>query len=115
MADQAAMLDASRLWIHCPSNRTLAEFHSVAELYLAHVLVPLGHMEEAREFILGVVGNVAFTEVQKQTALDFLEEKEHQILEPSPSPSHVTETTALTTTPQGHSQISILRYTMTYM
>lgn len=50
----------------------------VAELYLLHVLVPLRYREEAEELILGEIGTSVFTEHQRQSALELLEEKEQQ-------------------------------------
>lgn len=87
VGEQAVMQEAARVWLHCPSNSRVAGFGTVAELYLLHVLVPLGHTEEARELIVGDVGSCAFTEDQRQTALDVVEEREHQNEEPSPNPS----------------------------
>lgn len=70
--------EAAKVWLHCPLNRDVAGFGTVAELYLLHVLVPLGHKDEAVELIVGEVGSCAFTEDQRQTALDVVEETERQ-------------------------------------
>lgn len=78
VGEPAAMQEAARVWLHCPSNSRVTGFGTVAELYLLHVLVPLGHRDEALELIVGEVGSSAFTEDQRQTALDVLEEKERQ-------------------------------------
>lgn len=96
--------EATRDWLHCPSNSRVSAFGTVAELYLLHVLVPLGHTDEARELIAGDVGNSAFTEDQRQTALDVVEEKEQQIREPPPNPgcSPNSEVPAHTVSTQGH-------------
>lgn len=72
------MQETARVWLHCPSNRSVSGFRTVAELYLLHVLVPLKYREEAEELILGEIGTSVFTEHQRQTALEFLEEKEQQ-------------------------------------
>lgn len=72
------MQEAAKVWLHCPLNRDVMGFGTVAELYLLHVLVPLGHKDEAVELIVGEVGSCAFTEDQRQTALDVVEEKERQ-------------------------------------
>lgn len=72
------MQEAVRVWLHCPSNRSLSGFRTVAELYLLHVLVPLGCRDEALELIVGEIGGSVFTEDQRQTALEVLEEKEQQ-------------------------------------
>lgn len=55
----------------------------MAELYLLHVLLPLRRREEAEELILGEIGSSVFTEDQRQTALELLEEKEQQDLNAS--------------------------------
>lgn len=98
------MQEAARVWLHCPSNSRVSGFRTVAELYLLHVLVPLGHAEEARELIVGDVGNSAFTEDQRQTALDVIEEKEQHnresLLNPGCSPD--SEIAAHTVSSQGH-------------
>ncbi|XP_071383180.1 peroxisome assembly protein 26 [Centroberyx affinis] len=102
VGEQATMQEAARLWLHCPSNSRLAGFGTVAELYLLHVLVPLGHVEEARELVLGEVGSGAFTEDQRQTGLDVVEEKERENQEPPPDPSRSPspETSGHTVSPQ---------------
>lgn len=92
--------EVARVWLQCLSNSRVAGFGTVAELYLLHVLVPLGHMEEARELIAGEVGNSAFTEDQRQTALDVVEEKEHQN-EENPGCNPNSEIAAQTVSTQG--------------
>ncbi|KAF7668559.1 hypothetical protein LDENG_00004950 [Lucifuga dentata] len=82
VGEQAVVQEAARVWLHCPSNSRVAGFGTVTELYLLHVLIPLGHTEEARELIVGDVGSCAFTEDQRQTALDVVEERKHQNQEP---------------------------------
>lgn len=72
------MQETARVWLHCPSNRSVSGFRTVVELYLLHILVPLRYREEAEELILGEVGASVFTEDQRQTALELLEEKEQQ-------------------------------------
>ncbi|XP_022604950.1 peroxisome assembly protein 26 isoform X2 [Seriola dumerili] len=86
VGESAVMQEAARVWLHSPSNSRVSGFGTVAELYLLHVLVPLGHTEEARELIVGEVGSGAFTEDQRQTALDVVVEKEQQNQEPPLSP-----------------------------
>ncbi|XP_029681293.1 peroxisome assembly protein 26 isoform X1 [Takifugu rubripes] len=78
VGEPAVMQETARVWLHCPSNRSVSGFRTVAELYLLHVLVPLKYREEAEELILGEIGTSVFTEHQRQTALEFLEEKEQQ-------------------------------------
>ncbi|TNM91601.1 hypothetical protein fugu_019981 [Takifugu bimaculatus] len=78
VGEPAVMQETARVWLHCPSNRSVSGFRTVAELYLLHVLVPLKYREEAEELILGEIGTSVFTEHQRQTALEILEEKEQQ-------------------------------------
>ncbi|KAM9403369.1 peroxisome assembly protein 26-like [Salvelinus alpinus] len=104
VGEQAMMQEAGNVWLCCPSNGRLVGFGTVAELYLLHILVPLGHMTEARELVFGEVGGIAFTEDQKQTALDIVENKENLSQEqppsPNPNPSPVVVVAGLNT-PQG--------------
>ncbi|XP_047431668.1 peroxisome assembly protein 26 [Mugil cephalus] len=86
VCEPAVMQEAARVWLHWPSNSGAAGFRTVAELYLLHVLVPLGNTEEARELIVGEIGSGAFTEDQRRIALDFIEEKEQQSHEPPLNP-----------------------------
>uniref|UniRef100_A0A1A8FFM2 Peroxisomal biogenesis factor 26 n=2 Tax=Nothobranchius korthausae TaxID=1143690 RepID=A0A1A8FFM2_9TELE len=78
VGEPAVMQEATGVWLHCSSNGKAAGFRTVAELYLLHILLPLGHLEEARQLISGDVGRTAFTEDQRQTALDVVEEKTRQ-------------------------------------
>ncbi|KAM3858961.1 peroxisome assembly protein 26 [Diretmus argenteus] len=104
VGEQAMMQEATGVWLHCPSNSRVVGFRTVAELYLLHVLLPLGLTGEARELVLGEVGSSAFTEDQRQTALDVVEEKERQNQEPpaNPSRSPSPETTEHTISPPVH-------------
>lgn len=86
VGEPAVMQEAARLWLHSSSNSRAPGYGTVAELYLLHVLVPLGLTEEARELVVGEVGSGAFTEEQRQTALDVVSEKEQQSREPPQSP-----------------------------
>lgn len=69
-------------------------FRTVAELYLLYVLVPLGHKDEAVELIVGEVGSFAFTEDQRRTALDVVEEKDRQNREANEDPAASPSTEA---------------------
>ncbi|XP_040886510.1 peroxisome assembly protein 26 [Toxotes jaculatrix] len=86
VGEPAVVQEAARVWLHCLANSRVMGFGTVAELYLLHILVALGHTEEARELIVGEVGNSAFTEDQRQTALDVVVEKEQQNQEPPLNP-----------------------------
>ncbi|KAJ8392244.1 hypothetical protein AAFF_G00078120 [Aldrovandia affinis] len=72
----ATMQEAGHDWLKCHANGNMTAFGTVAELYLMHILLPLGRLVEARELVLGEVGGVAFTEDQRQTALDIVESQE---------------------------------------
>lgn len=89
VAEQAAVQEAVQTWLHCSSNTSLPGYSSVAELYILHVLLPLGQTAEAKELLMGEVGQVAFTEDQRQTALMILENhdaKKTNHSDPSPEP-----------------------------
>lgn len=110
VGEQAMMQEAGHVWLCCPSNGRLAGFGTVAELYLLHILVPLGHMTEARELVFGEVGGIAFTEDQKQTALDIVENKENLSQEQPPSPNPNTSPVVVVAglnTPQGASHLQL--------
>lgn len=92
--------ETARVWLHCPLNSEATGFRTVAELYLLHVLVPLGHKAEAVDLIVGEVGGCAFTEDQRRTALDVVEEKERQNREANEDPVTSPNTEA-TSSPQG--------------
>lgn len=99
--------DTAGIWLHCPLNSEATGFRTVAELYLLHVLVPLGHKDEAVELIFGEVGGCAFTEDQRRTAMDFVEEKERQNREANEDPATSPNTEA-TSSPQGPISLSYI-------
>ncbi|CAJ1054726.1 peroxisome assembly protein 26-like isoform X2 [Xyrichtys novacula] len=86
VGEPAVMQEAAQVWLHSPSNSRVPGFGTVAELYLLHVLIPLGQKDEALELIVGEVGSIAFTEDQRRAALEVLEEKEKQSEESPPNP-----------------------------
>ncbi|XP_036433035.1 peroxisome assembly protein 26 isoform X2 [Colossoma macropomum] len=73
VAEQAEVQEMVRTWLHCSSNMSQSGYSSVAELYILHVLLPLGQTTEAIELLEDEVGQVAFTEDQRQTALAVVE------------------------------------------
>lgn len=89
---EAAIQEAARIWLFCPASTGLGSYRTVAELYLLCVLLPLGLTDDAREFVLGEVGSRAFSEDQRQLALEVVTEKETESQETpdgssrSPSP-----------------------------
>ncbi|XP_029969295.1 peroxisome assembly protein 26 [Salarias fasciatus] len=99
VCEPAVMQDTARVWLHFPSNSTASGFRTVAELYLLHILVPLGHLEEARALVTGEIGSDTFTEDQRRTALEVVEEKERDMQEPENPAS--PETPAEPVTPRG--------------
>uniref|UniRef100_A0A3B5MJG6 Peroxisomal biogenesis factor 26 n=1 Tax=Xiphophorus couchianus TaxID=32473 RepID=A0A3B5MJG6_9TELE len=82
----AVMQQATRVWLRNPQNVQAVGFRLVAELYLLHILVPLGHLDEARELVGGDVGRNTFTEEQRRKALDVVEEISRQNQEGLMSP-----------------------------
>lgn len=82
VGDPAGIQEAAGVWLHCPSNSSAAGFETAVELYLLHVLVPLGRTEEARELITGEIGSSMFTKEQRQAALEVVEERERQNQDP---------------------------------
>uniref|UniRef100_A0A4W4HRF5 Peroxisomal biogenesis factor 26 n=2 Tax=Electrophorus electricus TaxID=8005 RepID=A0A4W4HRF5_ELEEL len=72
VAEQSAMQESVRSWLRCFSNMSQSGFSSVAELYILHVLLPLDQTAEAEELLEDEVGQVAFTEDQRQTALTIM-------------------------------------------
>lgn len=99
VCEPSVMQDTTRVWLHCPSNSTVSGFRTVAELYLLHILVPQGHLEEARALVMGEIGSSAFTEDQRCAALEVVEEKERELHEPE-DPAN-PETPAEPVTPRG--------------
>lgn len=73
VAEQAEVLEAVKAWLHCPSNMNHSGYSSVAELYMLHVLLPLGQKATAIQLLEDEVGQAAFTEDQRQTALTIVE------------------------------------------
>ncbi|KAM8883476.1 peroxisome assembly protein 26 isoform 1-T1 [Synchiropus picturatus] len=104
VGDAGVMLEAAGAWLHCESNRRVAGFGTVAELYLLHVLLPLGLVEQARQLVLGQVGSAVFSEEQRLTALDVVEARETQIREPSPGPGPGSDSDAALS-PRGESHL----------
>ncbi|XP_072528800.1 peroxisome assembly protein 26 isoform X2 [Salminus brasiliensis] len=87
VAEQAEMQKAVQAWLHCSSNMNHSGYSSVAELYMLHVLLPLGQTNMAIQLLEDKVGQVAFTEDQRQTALAIVENhgsKSEPTLYPSP-------------------------------
>ncbi|XP_028811196.1 peroxisome assembly protein 26 [Denticeps clupeoides] len=99
------VLEATRIWLHCPSNMNLPGFRAVAELYLLHVLVPLGRTEEAEQFVVGTIGSGTFTDDQRHVALEILDvQKRHGQQRPesprSRTDGHSVVATATAAAPQ---------------
>ncbi|XP_021105085.1 peroxisome assembly protein 26 isoform X2 [Heterocephalus glaber] len=62
MQEPGAMLNVVSAWLQDPDNQGLPEYGILAELHLQRVLLPLGHLAEAEEL---VVGSAAFGEQQR--------------------------------------------------
>ncbi|XP_072309888.1 peroxisome assembly protein 26 [Eucyclogobius newberryi] len=112
VGEAVVMLDVANVWLHCVVNSRASGFAAVMELYLLHILIPLGHLEEARELIQGRVGSCTLTMEQRQTALDIVDEKELQN-NLALNPSSCSSTSLITTKPQGailHKLGAIIKY-----
>ncbi|KAL6459674.1 hypothetical protein MHYP_G00314330 [Metynnis hypsauchen] len=105
VAEQAEVQEVVRTWLHCSSNMSQSGYSSVAELYILHVLLPLGQTTEAIELLEDEVGQAAFTEDQRQTALTVVENYNTKNEPPSYTvPESVcvqAEARSSVTTPQG--------------
>ncbi|KAM6171439.1 peroxisome assembly protein 26 [Erethizon dorsatum] len=66
MQEPGAMLDVARAWLQDPDNQGLPEYGVLAELHLQRLLLPLGHLSEAEEL---VVGSTAFGEERRLEVL----------------------------------------------
>lgn len=96
VGELAVIKDAVDDWLRCSSNMSQSGFSTVSELYLIHILIPMGHTTEALELLESDVGRVAFTEEQRQAArslVDFQNEKNAALSTPNPV-TVTTETTA---------------------
>ncbi|XP_034258747.1 peroxisome assembly protein 26 [Pantherophis guttatus] len=85
------MLDVGRDWLYCPSNPNLSSYGLLAQLYLFHVLLPLGHFLAAEELIQDCK---ALSQEQRENMHKTLQEKKHQWLqkeEASPIPEEQPE------------------------
>ncbi|XP_048124236.1 peroxisome assembly protein 26 [Alosa alosa] len=99
VGEHATMQEVGHSWLHCLDNTALSGYGTVAELYLLHVLIPLGLTAEAQQLVTGDVGSAAFTADQRQVALDLIESQqssqEGQTQSPSPeaTPQMITDDT----------------------
>ena len=76
LGHEAAIQEVARVWLLCPVTAGLGSYRTVSELYLLCVLLPLGRTDEARQLVLGEVGSSAFSEDQRQLALEVVTAKE---------------------------------------
>lgn len=53
VGEPQVMLEAGSSWLRAQANQRLPELGSLLELYLAQVLLPLGHFEGAEELVQG--------------------------------------------------------------
>ncbi|XP_066580745.1 peroxisome assembly protein 26 isoform X3 [Amia ocellicauda] len=68
------ILEAGGDWLRTSVNQSLPGYGAVAELYLLHILVPLGWLHEA-QVLAG--SYTTFTEEQRQVALEIIERKKN--------------------------------------
>lgn len=69
MQEPRTILDVVRTWLQDLDNQRLPEYKALAELYLQHVLLPLGCLSEAEELM---VGSAVFAEEQQLDALQLI-------------------------------------------
>ncbi|XP_070612598.1 peroxisome assembly protein 26 isoform X1 [Erythrolamprus reginae] len=69
------MLDVGGDWLYCPSNQNLSSYGLLAQLYLIHVLSPLGRFLEAEKLIQG---SKALSPEQREDMHKTLQENKHQ-------------------------------------
>nr|XP_003220855.1 PREDICTED: peroxisome assembly protein 26 isoform X1 [Anolis carolinensis] len=72
-----AMLEIGSDWLHSSTNQHLPSYGLLVQLYLFHVLLPLGHLAEAEGLLQGCK---ALSEHQQAEAHESIEEKKHQWL-----------------------------------
>ncbi|XP_041113085.1 peroxisome assembly protein 26 isoform X2 [Polyodon spathula] len=82
--ESSIILESGGDWLKSPVNQSLPGFGTVAELYLLHVLIPLGRFTEA-ELLAG--NSVAFSEEQRRLALEIIECKREESRPRSPPES----------------------------
>ncbi|XP_048887188.1 peroxisome assembly protein 26 isoform X1 [Brienomyrus brachyistius] len=85
VGEPATMQEATSHWLNYPANSSVPGFGPVAELYLLHILLPCGRLAEAKELVLGPVGNLAFGEDQRKAALEMVENQRRYTPPPTPS------------------------------
>ncbi|KAA0720710.1 Peroxisome assembly protein 26 [Triplophysa tibetana] len=91
----AVMKDAVNDWLRCSNNMSQSGFSTVSELYLLHILLPMGRTTEAQELLESDVGQVAFTEEQRQAACSLVDlQKEKNASLSDPDPQSVAATTS---------------------
>lgn len=83
MAEQAEVQEVVQTWLNSSSNISHPGYSSVAELYILHILLPLGKTTEAIELLEDEVGQAAFTDDQRQTAFAIINNWDAK-KEPSP-------------------------------
>nr|XP_060632402.1 peroxisome assembly protein 26 [Anolis sagrei ordinatus] len=71
------MLEIGRDWLHSSTNQHLPSYGLLVQLYLFHVLLPLGHLAEAEGLLQGCK---ALSGDQQAEAHESIEEKKHQWL-----------------------------------
>ncbi|XP_015208499.2 peroxisome assembly protein 26 [Lepisosteus oculatus] len=86
--EPAVVLQAGGDWLRSPANQSLPGYGAVAELYLLHILVPLGRLGEAQAL---AESSTAFSEEQRQVAVDIIEHKRSSSQPQSPSQAQELE------------------------
>ncbi|XP_069864793.1 peroxisome assembly protein 26-like isoform X1 [Dipodomys merriami] len=78
MQEPGVVLDVVCAWLQHSDNQGLPEYRAVAELHLRRVLLPLGRMSEAEEFVMG---SRAFGEEQQEEVLQAVHAAKLQLKE----------------------------------
>lgn len=97
VGEWAVMKGVVEGWLRCSRNISQSGFSTVSELYLLHILIPMGRTTEALELLESDVGQAAFTEERRQAARSLVElqkEKNATLTNPDSQSVAVTTTTA---------------------
>ncbi|KAM4819748.1 peroxisome assembly protein 26 isoform 2-T2 [Thomomys bottae] len=76
MQEPGVVLDVVSAWLQDSDNQGLPEYRVVAELHLQRVLLPLGLVSEAEEFVMG---SRVFVEEQRQRVLQAVHAARQQL------------------------------------
>lgn len=87
MEEPGAVLAVADAWLQDPDNQGLPEYGSLAELHLLRVLLPLGRLSEAEGL---AEGSAAFSEEQREEALQAIHTAQQQRTQEHPRQEHLS-------------------------